>query len=70
MKIRKSLLFGYSGTLAISIAAVEDIVVWVIVAIATSLSKGEASIEGLYTVLLAIAFLILMFIDIHCCIID
>ncbi|CAF0720958.1 unnamed protein product [Adineta ricciae] len=39
-----------------------DIVVWVILAIATALSKGGPSIEGLYTLLLTFAFLLIMFI--------
>ena len=50
------------GILTISIAAIEDIVVWVVVAIATALSKGGPSIEGLYTLLLTCAFLLLMFV--------
>ncbi|UJR21674.1 hypothetical protein I4U23_024751 [Adineta vaga] len=50
------------GVLTISIAAIEDIVVWMILAVATALSKGGPSIEGLYTLLLTIAFLLVMFI--------
>lgn len=40
----------------------EDIVVWVILAIATALSEGGPSIGGLYTLLLTIAFLLIMFV--------
>ena len=40
----------------------EDIVVWVILAIATALSKGGPSIGGLYTLLLTVAFLLIMFV--------
>ncbi|CAF1201920.1 unnamed protein product [Adineta steineri] len=50
------------GVLIISIAAIEDIVVWVILAIATALSEGGPSIGGLYTLLLTFAFLLIMFI--------
>lgn len=48
--------------MTISIAAIEDIIVWVILAIATALSKGGPSIQGLYTLLLTIGFLLIMFI--------
>ncbi len=47
--------------LTISIAAIEDIVVWVILAIATALSKGGPTINGLYTLLLTCAFAFIMF---------
>jgi Kef-type K+ transport system membrane component KefB len=48
--------------LTISIAAIEDIVVWVILAVATALSKGGPSIDGLYTLLLTFGFVFIMFI--------
>jgi len=48
--------------LTISIAAIEDIVVWVILAVATALSKGGPSIDGLYTLLLTFGFAFIMFI--------
>ncbi len=48
--------------MTISIAALEDIAVWVIVAIGTALSKGGPSIEGLYTLLLTGAFAFVMLI--------
>lgn len=54
--------FQCSGVLTISIAAIEDIVVWIIVAIATALSKGGPTIEGLYTLLLTFAFVFVMFV--------
>lgn len=56
---------SHLGVLIISIAAIEDIVVWVIVAVATSLSKGGASIEGFYTLLLTGAFVFIMFVIIR-----
>ncbi len=48
--------------MTISIAAIEDIVVWVILAVATALSKGGPSIDGLYTLLLTFGFAFIMFI--------
>lgn len=48
--------------MTISIAAIEDIAVWIIVAIATALSKGGPFVSGLYTFLLAMAFIFVMFI--------
>ena len=43
----------------------EDIVVWVVLAIATALSKGGPPLEGLYTLLLALAFMLIMFIAVR-----
>ncbi len=53
------------GVLTISIAAIEDIAVWVILAVASALSKGGPTIQGLYTLLLTGAFVFIMFIIIR-----
>ena len=51
----------HPGVLTISVAAIEDIVVWIILALATALSEGGPFIYGLYTRLLTFAFVLLMF---------
>ena len=48
------------GIQTISLAAVEDIVVWVILAIASAFSSGGSALQGLYTLLLTIAFIAIM----------
>ena len=48
------------GIQTISLAAVEDIVVWVILAIASAFSSGGSALQGLYTLLLTIAFIGIM----------
>jgi len=48
------------GIQAISLAAVEDIVVWVILAIASAFSSGGSALQGLYTLLLTLAFIAIM----------
>ncbi|CAF3452883.1 unnamed protein product, partial [Rotaria sp. Silwood2] len=49
----------------ISLAAVEDIVVWVILAIASAFSLGGSALQGLYTLLLTLAFIAIMFLIIR-----
>jgi Kef-type K+ transport system membrane component KefB len=53
------------GIQTISLAAVEDIVVWVILAIATAFSSGGSALQGLYTLLLTLAFIAIMVIVIR-----
>jgi Kef-type K+ transport system membrane component KefB len=48
------------GVQTISLAAVEDIVVWVILAIASAFSSGGSALQGLYTLLLTFAFILIM----------
>ena len=48
------------GIQTISLAAVEDIVVWVILAIATAFSSGGSALKGLYTLLLTLGFIAIM----------
>ena len=48
------------GIQTISLAAVEDIVVWVILAVATAFSSGGSALQGLYTLLLTLAFIAIM----------
>jgi Kef-type K+ transport system membrane component KefB len=48
------------GIQTISLAAVEDIVVWVILAIASAFSSGGSALQGLYTLLLTIGFIAIM----------
>jgi Kef-type K+ transport system membrane component KefB len=53
------------GIQTISLAAVEDIVVWVILAIASAFSSGGSALQGLYTLLLTLAFIAVMVIIIR-----
>jgi Kef-type K+ transport system membrane component KefB len=48
------------GIQTISIAACEDIVVWVILAIASAFSSGGSALQGLYTLLLTLGFIVIM----------
>ncbi|CAF3639621.1 unnamed protein product [Rotaria sordida] len=48
------------GVQTISLAAVEDSSVWVILAIASAFSSGDSVLHGLYTLLLTIAFIAIM----------
>ncbi|UJR28167.1 hypothetical protein I4U23_009421 [Adineta vaga] len=48
------------GIQTISLAAVEDIVVWVILAVASAFSSGGSALQGLYTLLLTLAFIGIM----------
>ncbi len=48
------------GIQTISLAAVEDIVVWVILAVASAFSSGGSPLQGLYTLLLTLAFIAIM----------
>lgn len=48
------------GVQAISLAAIEDIVVWIVLACASAFSEGESAIHGLYTLLLTLAFILIM----------
>lgn len=48
------------GIQTISLAAVEDIIVWVILAIASAFSSGGSALQGLYTLLLTLAFIGIM----------
>jgi Kef-type K+ transport system membrane component KefB len=48
------------GIQTISLAAVEDIVVWVILAVASAFSSGGSALQGLYTLLLTLAFIAIM----------
>lgn len=48
------------GVQTISLAAVEDIVVWVVLAIASAFSSGGSALQGLYTLLLTLAFIAIM----------
>jgi Kef-type K+ transport system membrane component KefB len=50
------------GIETISLAAVEDIAVWVILAVASAFSSGGSALKGLYTLLLTIAFIAVMVI--------
>ena len=53
------------GIQTISLAAVEDIVVWVILAVASAFSSGGSALQGLYTLLLTLAFVAIMFLIIR-----
>jgi len=53
------------GIQTISLAAVEDIVVWVILAVASAFSSGGSALQGLYTLLLTLAFIAIMVIIIR-----
>ncbi|CAF5198939.1 unnamed protein product, partial [Rotaria magnacalcarata] len=53
------------GIQTISLAAVEDIVVWVVLAVASAFSSGGSALQGLYTLLLTLAFIVIMFIVIR-----
>jgi Kef-type K+ transport system membrane component KefB len=53
------------GIQTISLAAVEDIAVWVILAIASAFSSGDSALQGLYTLLLTLAFIAIMVIIIR-----
>jgi Kef-type K+ transport system membrane component KefB len=53
------------GIQTISLAAVEDIIVWVILAIASAFSSGGSALQGLYTLLLTLAFIAIMVIIIR-----
>ena len=48
------------GVQTISLAALEDIVVWVILAVASAFSSGGSALKGLYTLLLTLAFIAVM----------
>jgi Kef-type K+ transport system membrane component KefB len=48
------------GIQTISLAAVEDIVVWVVLAVASAFSSGGSALQGLYTLLLTLAFIAIM----------
>lgn len=48
------------GIQTISLAAVEDIVVWVVLAVASAFSSGGSALQGLYTLLLTLAFIVIM----------
>ena len=48
------------GIQTISLAAVEDIAVWVVLAVASAFSTGDSALKGLYTLLLTIAFILIM----------
>ena len=56
----KGLLNKPIGIQTISLAAVEDIVVWVILAIASAFSSGGSALQGLYTLLLTLGFIAIM----------
>ncbi|CAF4568942.1 unnamed protein product [Rotaria socialis] len=60
--VSKASFILFVGVLTISVAAIEDIVVWVILAVATAFSKGGPAIQGLYTLLLACAFILIMLV--------
>ena len=53
------------GVQTISLAAVEDIVVWVVLAIASAFSSGGSALQGLYTLLLTLAFIAIMILIIR-----
>ncbi|CAF4340491.1 unnamed protein product, partial [Adineta steineri] len=48
------------GIQTIFLAAVEDIVVWVVLAVASAFSSGGSALQGLYTLLLTLAFIAIM----------
>ncbi|CAF1316848.1 unnamed protein product [Adineta steineri] len=48
------------GIQTICLAAVEDIVVWVVLAVASAFSSGGSALQGLYTLLLTLAFIAIM----------
>ena len=52
-----SLLHKPIGIQTMSLATIKDIVVWVILAIANAFSLGYSTLQGLYTLLLTIAFI-------------
>ncbi len=49
------------GVQTIAIAAVEDIAVWVVLAIASAFSSGGSALQGVYTLLLTLGFIAIMF---------
>jgi len=53
------------GIQTISLAAVEDIVVWVILAVASAFSSGGSALQGLYILLLTLAFIAIMVVIIR-----
>ena len=53
------------GIQTISLAAVEDIVVWVVLAVASAFSSGGSALQGLYTLLLTLAFIAIMVVGIQ-----
>ncbi|CAF1281212.1 unnamed protein product [Rotaria sordida] len=53
------------GIQTISLAAVEDIVVWVVLAVASAFSSGGSALQGLYTLLLTLAFILIMVVIIR-----
>ncbi|UJR21342.1 hypothetical protein I4U23_024435 [Adineta vaga] len=53
------------GIQTISLAAVEDIVVWIILAIASAFSSGGSALKGLYTLLLTLGFIAIMILIIR-----
>ncbi len=53
------------GIQTISLAAVEDIVVWVVLAVASAFSSGGSALQGLYTLLLTLAFIAIMVVIIR-----
>ena len=53
------------GIQTISLAAVEDIVVWVVLAVASAFSSGGSALQGLYTLLLTLAFIAIMMVIIR-----
>ena len=53
------------GIQTISLAAVEDIAVWIILAIGSAFSSGGSALQGLYTLLLTIAFITIMILIIR-----
>jgi Kef-type K+ transport system membrane component KefB len=55
------------GIQTISLAAVEDIVVWVVLAIASAFASGGSALQGLYTLLLTLAFICIMVIIVRPC---
>jgi Kef-type K+ transport system membrane component KefB len=48
------------GVQIISLAALEDIVVWVVLAVASAFAVGSTPLQGLYTLLLTLAFIAIM----------
>jgi Kef-type K+ transport system membrane component KefB len=50
------------GIQTISLAALEDIVVWIVLAVASAFSSGGSALQGLYTLLLTLAFIAVMFV--------
>lgn len=60
-----NLLTDEIGILTISLAAIEDICVWVILAVASGLASNGAAISGLYTVLIVFGFMGIMLLFIQ-----